>query len=75
MQQVVAHDIAARLRYGGQSLSAAVETVVMEQLPALGGEGGLIAVTPAGELVLAHNSPSLYRAWQRAGDRPQAAIF
>jgi len=75
LRQVVAHDIAARLRYGGQSLGAAVQTVVMEQLPTLGGEGGLIAVTPAGELVLAHNSPSLYRAWQRAGEPPHAAIF
>jgi len=52
-----------------------VETVVLDELPALGGEGGLIAVTPAGELVLCHNSPSLYRAWQRADGPPQAAIF
>jgi len=75
LRQVVAHDIAARLRYGGQSLKAAVETVVLDELPALGGEGGLIAVTPAGELVLCHNSPSLYRAWQRADGPPHAAIF
>jgi beta-aspartyl-peptidase (threonine type) len=75
LRQVVAHDIAARLRYGGQSLKEAVEAVVLTELPALGGEGGLIAVTPAGELVLSHNSPSLYRAWQREGEPSQAAIF
>ena len=44
LRTVQAYDIAARLRYGGYSLSSAVSEAIMQRLPGLGAAGGLIAV-------------------------------
>jgi hypothetical protein len=51
IRNVVAHDIAARIRFGGQSLAQAVHEVVREELPAMQGEGGVIAIDRNGEIV------------------------
>jgi beta-aspartyl-peptidase (threonine type) len=48
IRAAVAHDIAARLRYGARSLARAVHEVVLEELPALQGEGGVIAIDKDG---------------------------
>jgi len=55
-----AHEIASRMRYGGEALAAAAEAVVAE-LEAVGGSGGLIAVDNAGNVALPFNSAGMYR--------------
>ncbi len=59
----VAHEIHARLRWGGQGLATAVRETIDELVGARGADGGLVAVTPAGEVVLAFNSPGMYRGY------------
>ncbi|WP_462416978.1 isoaspartyl peptidase/L-asparaginase family protein [Kytococcus sp. Marseille-QA3725] len=59
---VVGHEVHARLRWAGQPLPDAVREALDELIGARGGDGGLVAVTPAGEAVLAFNSPGMYRA-------------
>ena len=56
----VAHEICARMRLGSQSAQAAADSV-MDEVKALGGDGGVIVVTPKGEMVYAFNTPGMYR--------------
>ncbi len=60
IRHVVAYDVAARMRYGGATLTAAVQAIVGEVLKP--GDGGLIAVARDGELVMAFNTEGMYRA-------------
>lgn len=56
----VAHEICARIRLGGESAQAAADAV-MAEVAALGGSGGVIVVTPAGEGLYSFNTPGMYR--------------
>jgi beta-aspartyl-peptidase (threonine type) len=71
----VAHDISARMRYGGRSLGEAVREVVFGQLPALEGEGGVIAIDASGEIALEFNSEGMFRAGRKEGAEAQIAIY
>jgi beta-aspartyl-peptidase (threonine type) len=75
IRAAVAHDICARMRFGGQTLADAVHAVVFEELPALGGEGGVIAIDAQGEIAMRFNSEGMFRASLRAGGEPQIAIY
>ena len=52
LRLVMAKSISDRMEFGGQSLALASETLVMKELPALGGDGGLIAVDKNGNIAL-----------------------
>jgi L-asparaginase / beta-aspartyl-peptidase len=69
IRAAVAHDIAARLRYTGVDLATACHQVVHRELPALGGQGGVIAVAANGSTQLVFNTPGMYRAWCDAAGR------
>ena len=75
IRAAVAHDICARMRFGGRTLSEAVREVVLEELPALGGEGGVIAIDPRGAIAMEFNSEGMFRASRRAGEEPRIAIY
>ncbi|QFZ85475.1 beta-aspartyl-peptidase [Variovorax paradoxus] len=70
-----AHDICARMAYGGATLAAAAHAVVHQSLPAIGGTGGLIAVDRHGNLSLAFNTEGMYRGHARGDEAPVTAIF
>ena len=72
---VVAHDISARMRYGGRGVGAAVREVVFEELPAHKGEGGVIAIDNRGEIALEFNSEGMFRASRKEGAETQIAIY
>lgn len=71
----VAHDICARRAYGGASLSAAADEVIMRRVPALGGDGGVIAVDADGNIALPFNTTGMYRGWVRGDGTRATAIF
>jgi beta-aspartyl-peptidase (threonine type) len=75
IRNAVAHDISARMRYAGQSLADAGRVVVIDELPKMGGEGGLIAVDKDGGIALEFNSEGMFRASQRAGEAAKIAIY
>ncbi len=75
MRAVVAHDIHARMLYRGESLEEASETVVKSLLPALGGEGGLVAVDGAGRVAMPFSTRGMYRGVRRTGEPGWTAIF
>lgn len=61
IRYAAAHEIDARMRWGGQTLAEAAEAVVHELLAPNDGSGGLIAVDAAGHAVLPFNSEGMYR--------------
>ncbi|HEY0800246.1 MAG TPA: isoaspartyl peptidase/L-asparaginase [Steroidobacteraceae bacterium] len=75
IRAAVAHDICARMRFGGRSVGQAVREVVLEELPPLGGEGGVIAIDARGEISIEFNSEGMFRASRRAGEETQIGIY
>jgi len=75
IRAAVAHDICARVRFGRRSLAQAVREVVLEELPALGGEGGVIAIDGHGRIAMEFNSEGMFRASRRAGEDPRVGIY
>ncbi|HKP80057.1 MAG TPA: isoaspartyl peptidase/L-asparaginase [Phenylobacterium sp.] len=58
----VAHEICALVQHKGLSLQDAADQVVQRQLAALGGDGGVIAVAPDGQMAWSFNTSGMYRA-------------
>lgn len=71
----VARTICALVQYKGMSLQAAADEVVQKQLPAINGDGGVIALTADGQLVWSFNTAGMYRARASAGSAPVIAIY
>jgi beta-aspartyl-peptidase (threonine type) len=59
---VVAHDIAARIRYAGADLATAVRATFEQELTQRDATGGVVAVGGDGRVVVAHNSPMMFSA-------------
>lgn len=75
IRAVAAHDVHALMAYKGFSLEEAVRVVVHEKLPPLDGDGGLIAIDRAGNIVLDFNCPGMYRGQVGADGVFHTAIF
>ncbi|HEY5721278.1 MAG TPA: isoaspartyl peptidase/L-asparaginase [Allosphingosinicella sp.] len=69
----VAHEICARMRMLGESARGAAQAA-LDDVAALGGSGGVIVVTPAGEAAAVFNTPGMYRGIASAAGR-QVAIY
>jgi len=75
IRATVARDVCARVQFAGASLAQATQQVIQEQLPAMGGDGGVIAVDPQGNVALTFNTSGMYRASIDAEGRLHVAIF
>jgi L-asparaginase / beta-aspartyl-peptidase len=71
IRAAVAHAICARIRIGGESGQSAADGV-MAEVKALGGDGGVILVTPKGEMVYSFNTVGMYRGKADAKGRSVA---
>ncbi len=58
----MAHEIVARVRHRGESVRAAAHHVVMRELVAMGGSGGVIVIDRAGSIAMPFNSGAMNRA-------------
>ena len=70
----LAHQICALVELKGLRLQAAVDEVIQRDLTALGGQGGVIAVTPDGQMAWSFNTSGMYRA-RIADDQPLAVAI
>ena len=61
MRTALAHDVAARIKYGRQSLPRAA-TAALTAIARLGGDGGLVAVDRRGNVAMPFNSEAMLRA-------------
>ena len=75
LRLAAAHQVCARVLYGGSTLEAAARAVIHEELTALRGRGGLIAIGTGGELVFQMNAPAMYRGSIDVDGRLSTAIF
>jgi isoaspartyl peptidase/L-asparaginase-like protein (Ntn-hydrolase superfamily) len=74
MRTSAASQVAFRMRFGGEALAAAADAALAE-VQALGGDGGLIAVNAAGEIVMPYNSQGMKRAALHADGRIESLVF
>ena len=75
IEHVVAHDIAARMKYKGQSVQEAAGAVLRELPEEEGGVGGLIALDARGNLATPFNTPGMYRGHVTADGKVYVAIY
>ena len=68
IRAVAAHQLAERVRIGGQSLQEALDAVLAD-IGTLGGKGGLIAVAPNGEAAWGFTTPAMYRGMADSSGR------
>ncbi len=71
----VARTICALVQYKGMALQAAVDDVVQRQLGAIHGDGGVIAITPDGQMAWGFNTPGMFRARMVEGGAVQMGIY
>lgn len=72
---VVAYDISALMEYKGLSLEEAARHVIQEKNPALGGDGGIVAIDKAGNIVMEFNTAGMYRASMNKKGDLQIGIY
>lgn len=75
IRTLAAYDVAAQMRYGGRTLQQASVNVIHDSVLELGGSGGLIAVDREGNVALPFNSEGMYRAYARADEAAEVAIY
>ena len=68
IRAVAAHQLAERVRLGGQSLQEALDAVLAD-IATLGGKGGHIAVAPNGDAAWGFTTPAMYRGMADATGR------
>lgn len=71
----VARTICSLVEYKGMPLQAAVDDVIGRQLPAIHGDGGVIAITPDGQMAWGFNTPGMFRARLVEGGAVQMGIY
>jgi isoaspartyl peptidase/L-asparaginase-like protein (Ntn-hydrolase superfamily) len=74
LRTAAAAQVAFRVRLAGQSLAAAA-AAALDEVRALGGEGGLIAVNAEGEVVMPYNSAGMKRAALHADGTITCEVF
>jgi beta-aspartyl-peptidase (threonine type) len=62
IRSVVAYDISALMEYKGMTLQEAASEVIQKKVPALGGDGGIVAIDKDGNLAMEFNTAGMYRA-------------
>jgi beta-aspartyl-peptidase (threonine type) len=71
----VAREVCNLVAFKGLPLQEAADQVIHKELEALHGDGGVIAVTPDGQLAWSFNTPGMFRARVREGGKPTIAIY
>lgn len=75
IRAMVAYDISALMEYKGMSLQEAAKEVIQKKVPALGGDGGIIAVDKDGHMVMEFNTAGMYRASMDASGNLTIGIY
>jgi len=70
-----AHDICARVEYRNEPVAQAAREVVMEVVPKLGGDGGVIALDADGNIATPFNTEGMFRGFIDRDGKVHIAIF
>lgn len=71
----VAREICALVEYKRMRLQAAADEVIQKRLTALGGDGGIIAIAPDGQIAWSFNTSGMYRARAAQGEKVVVGIY
>ena len=71
----VAREICNLVAFKGMSLQQAADQVIHQELEALHGDGGVIGLTPDGQMVWSFNTPGMFRARQTEGGKVEIKIY
>ncbi len=74
IRTAAAHAICSRVALLDDTVDAAAEAVINGQIPALGGNGGAIALGADGRFALPFNTEGMYRGWIGGDGVPHVAI-
>jgi beta-aspartyl-peptidase (threonine type) len=72
---VMAKTISDMMEFGKMSLKDAANEMVMKRLPALGGDGGLIALDKDGNIAMPFCTEGMYRGYVREGEEKVVEIY
>ena len=72
---LVAYDISALMEYKGMSLQDAAKEVIQKKVPALGGDGGIVAIDKDGNVAMEFNTSGMYRATMNADGELVIGIY
>lgn len=75
IRYTVARTICALVQYRHMRLQQAADDVIQRQLAPIGGEGGVIAIAPDGQMAWSFNTPGMFRARLKQGGKPLIAIY
>jgi beta-aspartyl-peptidase (threonine type) len=75
IRAVAAHHVCAAVEYRALTLDQAVRELLHEILPALGGDGGLIAVGARGRIVMDFSTEGMFRGARDSAGRREIAIY
>jgi len=71
----VAREVCNLAYFKGLKLQQAADQVIHKELEALHGDGGLIAITPDGQLAWSFNTPGMFRARLAEGGKLEMGIY
>jgi beta-aspartyl-peptidase (threonine type) len=75
IRYTVAREICALVEYKGLALQQAADQVIHRQLASVHGDGGVIALTPDGQLAWSFNTPGMFRARQTEGGKIEVHLY
>lgn len=72
---VMAKSISDMMEFGKIKLKTAADEMIMKRLPALGGDGGLIAVDKDGNIAMPFCTEGMYRGYLKQGGKKVVEIY
>lgn len=71
----VAKTVSDLIEYKGLTLKAAADELIMKKVPALGGDGGLIAIDKEGNIAMPFNTAGMYRGTVTEDGKVEIRIY
>jgi L-asparaginase / beta-aspartyl-peptidase len=71
----VAREVCNLVYFKGMPLQQAADQVIHKELEALKGDGGVIAITPDGQLAWSFNTPGMFRAKLTEGGKLEIGVY
>jgi beta-aspartyl-peptidase (threonine type) len=75
IRYTVAREVCALVQYKGLGLQQAADEVIQKRLKPIHGDGGVIAVTPDGQMAWSLNTPGMFRAKLAEGGKIEVHIY
>jgi len=75
IRYTVAREVCALVQYKGMGLQQAADAIIHKELAPIHGDGGVIAITPDGQMVWSFNTPGMFRARLAEGGKMEVHLY